>query len=54
MESMLVRILEGQHKQAVEFSKNMDAMYTDLNENFEALNTHVKNLKLRLHRLLSL
>lgn len=42
MKSMMEKILDGQKKMFVDFSKRLDSFYNELNGKFEALNTHIK------------
>lgn len=44
MESMIDQVLEGQEKMVVNFNGKIDAVYTNLNEKFKSLSTHVKKL----------
>ena len=45
---MLEQILEGQQDIIVDFKGKIDALYTDLNGKFEALDSHVKKLDIRI------
>ena len=42
MGSMIDQVLEGQQKMGEDFNEKLDVVYTELNNKFEALNTHVK------------
>lgn len=44
-------LLEGQWKMSDEFNKKLNYLYTELNGNFEALNTHVKKMNIRVQQI---
>lgn len=43
LESVMEKILEGQQKMIVDFKKQFDYVYIELNGKFEALNTQAKS-----------
>lgn len=45
IEGLLDQVLEGQQKLNVEFNGKIDVVYTNLNDKFEALNSHVNKLE---------
>ena len=42
---MIDQVFEGQQKLMVNVNGKIDAVYTELNEQFETLNAHVKKLE---------
>lgn len=42
---MFDHVLEGQQNLTMDFKGKIDDVYTNLNEKFEALSTHVKKLE---------
>lgn len=47
LESMMRQILEGQQKVTVDFKKQLDSVYIELKDKFEALNSHVIELDIQ-------
>lgn len=45
LELMIDQILEWQQKMVVQFNGKIHVVYSNLNDKFEALNTHVKKLQ---------
>ena len=45
IEAMIDKNFEGQQKLMVNVNGKIDSVYTELNANFETLNTHVKKLE---------
>lgn len=45
---MLDQVLEGQHKQTVDFNGKIDYVYNNLNTKFETLNIHAKKLEMHV------
>ena len=45
---MIDQVLKGQQKMRADFNGKLDVVYTELNNKFEALNTHVKKLETQI------
>lgn len=50
LESVIAQVFEGQRNMTVDFNGKLDAVYTNLDNKFEALNTHMRNQETQVNQ----